>query len=199
MVEVLRSGSLVDDRCFDAFLPEPLRFLSGRFLTPVRIAHRAARWFAEAGVRAVLDAGCGPGKFCVLGSLFTSLPFCGIEQRAHLAAAGQALAVQFDVSRRARIVHGRLDVGSFVGFDGLYFFNPFVESCLLDGDWRAAWRERDVPEDVRVAEEALARAPLGVSVITYNGFGGRFPNGYRRINVCYEDDLEMWRRDESRG
>ena len=35
----------------------------------------------------VLDIGCGPGKFCIVGALATTGRFTGVEQRKHLCDA----------------------------------------------------------------------------------------------------------------
>ena len=80
-----------------------------------------------------------------------------------------------------------------------YFYNPFEENLFehgyhLDGDVELS--EARFQVDIEAAETLLATAPIGTCVLTYNGFGGRIPPGYRQIRVDRElpNLLRLWQR-----
>ena len=50
---------VVDDATFDALYAAPIKARSSRFWTPIKVASRAARLFAQRDVRRVLDVGSG--------------------------------------------------------------------------------------------------------------------------------------------
>ena len=75
----------------------------------------------------VLDAGAGPGKFCLIGSLVTEGEFFGIEQRRTLVDTAREIAERYKISR----VH--FDCGNVIDFDwnpfdSIYLYNPFSEN-----------------------------------------------------------------------
>ena len=71
----------LEDSRFDLVYPREIRELSDRHWTPVEVARKAAVFLVrEPGTR-VLDIGCGPGKFCIVGALATDGRFTGVEQR----------------------------------------------------------------------------------------------------------------------
>mgnify|MGYP000969840975 CR=1 FL=1 len=80
-VELLQYIHAPEDDRFDLAYPPEIRAKSKAHWTPVSIARRAAEFLVrEPGTR-VLDIGCGPGKFCIVGALGTEGRFTGIEQR----------------------------------------------------------------------------------------------------------------------
>ena len=186
------------DRAFDRFLPESLRQLSSQYWSPLVVARRAAEWFDDAGVQRVVDIGSGAGKFCVAGALFGRCSFTGLEERPFLVKSARRLARLFDVNDRVRFVLGSLgDVPAPSG-DAYYFYNPFgdysFETDAIPRN-RTAQEER-YQRDVAEAEDLLRGAPSGTWVLTFNGFGGRMPEGYELIRVDSElpSALRLWRR-----
>jgi SAM-dependent methyltransferase len=188
-----------EDRVFDAIYGSTIRGLSKRFWTPVGVARRAAQLFHRAGARSVLDVGSGAGKFVLVAAAEApEVTFSGIEQRPHLVrVARHALA-------RLRLPNVRLSVGDgsrapWTGYDGLYFFNPFVENLFDAGeamDWTVELSRERFFGDVLRVERALRAAPAGTLLVTYHGLSGRVP-------ACYElctneragsDWLRLWRR-----
>jgi SAM-dependent methyltransferase len=187
----------VIDRTFDAHLPEPLRFVSWRFWTPVTVAVCAAQWLAQAGVRRVLDVGSGPGKFCVVAALARDLSFVGLEQRGHLVDAARSLAARFDLGERVSFIHGSLGDVRLEDFDALYFYNPFAENIFCEEDQldrSVELDERRFAQDVLFVENALERMPTGTRILTYCGFGGRIPDTYElsRWAKGNSNHLRMW-------
>ncbi len=45
----------------------------------------------------MLDIGCGPGKFCLLGPSLTDGRFTGVEQRSELVAAARVTAAKLQI------------------------------------------------------------------------------------------------------
>jgi hypothetical protein len=197
----LRTGDGATDHTFDCFLPEPLRALSPQYWSPLAVVTQAARWLDDVGVRSVVDIGSGAGKFCVAGALLGRCRFIGLEQRAFLVDSARRLAHLFDVDDRVRFVRGALRAVPIPVGDAYYLFNPFgeyrfgpasrVEAHAETGDQRDA--------DVAAVERLLRRVPVGTWLLTYNGFGGRVPDGYTLVRVDWQlpSPLRLWRKERN--
>jgi SAM-dependent methyltransferase len=203
--ERLATGRLLD-AAFDQLLPPAARLKSTLHWTPVRVARLAAVRLAERGARYVLDAGSGPGKFCVVGaSAWPQLTFVGIEQRVSLVSAARHLTA------RLKVMNAHFEVGDAVGrswapFDGFYFFNPFAENAfgtddVFDADRGVAKRRFD-SEAMRIVLR-LREARRGSVLVTYHGLGGPIPSSYE---LTAEEDsgsgcLRTWvkARDREEG
>jgi SAM-dependent methyltransferase len=153
--------------------------------------------FAERGARKVLDVGCGPGKFCIVaGALRPGLHVRGIEQRSRLVRLGRRLVRQYGLTN-VELSTGDATKVSWDGFDGLYFFNPFIESSLSPASRFADdvdhSKRRFGAELLRV-ESLLARAPLGTTFVTYHGLGGPIPNSYDLVGEerAGTDRIRTW-------
>ena len=195
----MRVDSCQPDCEFDRFLPEPFRVVSPHYWSPLVVARQAAQWLDESGVQSVVDIGSGVGKFCVAGALFGRCHFVGLEQRPFLVAAARRLAHLFDVNDRVRFVRGSLGEVPVPMAEAYYFFNPFGEYSF-ESDLVA---ERDLvvsidryARDIATAEQLLHGAPVGTWVLTFNGFGGRMPDGYEllRIDWTLPSVLRLWRK-----
>jgi hypothetical protein len=187
---------LSSDAAFDRVYDARIGALSAEHWTPVAVAARAARLLTYAGATRILDIGSGAGKFCIVGALCTGAQFVGVERRHWLLGiAGQAAAEMG--ATRATFVHSNIDEFSFAEFDGFYLFNPFYEQIsknveLIDDDLERS--SRALRYLVKKVEEKLRDAKPPVVVVTYNGFGGRMPVGYRYLGdePAGSDRLQMW-------
>jgi SAM-dependent methyltransferase len=199
--ERLATGDLLD-AAFDQLLPGPARAKSMLHWTPLAVARLAATRLAEHGARCVLDAGCGPGKFCVVaGSTYPRLAFVGIEQRFGLVAAARELA------QRLRVTNAHFELGDALGrswatFDGFYFFNPFAENS--PGAHDVFDEARDAAERFRTEAKRLVwrlrEARRGSVLVTYHGLGGPIPSSY---DLAREEDsgsgrLRTWVKTRDR-
>jgi SAM-dependent methyltransferase len=175
--------------------------VSAEHWTPLRVAVRAAAWLEEFDIRSVVDIGAGVGKFCVIGALAGRCRFVGFEQRGRLVDAARTLAQAFRVCERVEFVHGALgEVPTPLG-EAYYFFNPFGENLYFDGhlDDDVELGDERYVRDVDAAQELLRHAPVGTYALTYNGFGGTIPAGYRQVRVdrTLTCELCLWRKASS--
>ena len=189
MAEALRAGIIPKEATFDRFLPEELRVVSGQHWTPLVVAKRVAEWFDELHVRTVVDIGSGAGKFCVAAALCSTARYLGIEQRPRLVAAARDLASAFHVDDRVEFAVGALGEIAVPVADAYYLYNPFGENLFgaiaqLDNDIELSDARYD--SGVAAVEELLDSAPLGTCVVTFNGFGGRFPPRFHQVRVDRE-------------
>lgn len=200
VVQSLRTGSCPADRFFDRFLPNDLRVVSGQYWTPLAVAKRAAEWLDDLGVQTVVDIGSGAGKFCVAAALVGGGRFTGLEQRPSLVATARALARVFDLHDRVSFVEGALGAVTTPSAEAYYLYNPFGQYYFgshHDFDTGLEFNDARHAHDVAAVERLLRRAPTGTYVLTYNGFGGRVPAGYRQIRVDQKlpNDLRLWRKE----
>ena len=79
----------IEDEKFDQIYPPRIRELSRLYWTPIRVAAEAAKLLVTTPGTRVLDVGCGPAKFCLVGASLTQGVFIGVEQREDLVVAGQ--------------------------------------------------------------------------------------------------------------
>jgi hypothetical protein len=203
LAEALRTGSCPVDHTFDRFLPEPLRVVSPQYWSPLAVAKRAAEWLDDVGVHNVVDIGSGAGKFCVAGALFGRCHFIGLEQRVFLVDSARALARLFDVNDRVRFVRGALGAVPAPVADAYYLFNPFGQYWFEADDMvqtNVEFGNERLADDVAAAEQLLRRAPVRTWLLTYNGFGGRVPDGYELLRVDWElpGVLRLWRKERHR-
>jgi hypothetical protein len=200
VAQALRADACPTDTAFDRFLPLDLRDVSEQYWTSLRVVKRAAEWLAELRIRTVVDIGSGAGKFCVAGALLTDARFIGLEHRRSLVESAQALAKAFGVSRRVTFVHGALGAVPTPRAEAYYLFNPFCEYWL---DSRRDDRDPDVTftharrkDDIAAVERLIRLSPIGTTVLTYNGFGGRMPDCCDLLHLEWTlpGALRLWRK-----
>jgi SAM-dependent methyltransferase len=195
-----RERGPLDDDAFDRFLPRPLKEVSPQYWSSLAVAQRAAEWLDEAGVQSIVDIGSGAGKFCVAAAIFGQCRFIGLEHRPGLVDAARNLACLFDVHDRVSFVHGALGAARLPTADAYYLFNPFGQywfgsDRLMETD--AGFTQQPRTHDIAIAERLLRRVATGTWLLTYNGFGGRVPAGYRLIRTDWElrAPLRLWRKE----
>ena len=198
--DALAQRIAVADAELDQVFPEELRDRSHMHWTPVAIAMRAAELLAPTPSARVLDVGAGVGKVCLVGALVTGATWWGIEQDPVLVAAAKHAAWALDVDRRTRFVQGDGSRLAWDEFDALYFYNPF-STLMLAPHASPFVRYATIQSTLRRIEQRLASARAGMRVVTYYGFGGKWPPGYTRISrePAGGDALELWIRQDPAG
>lgn len=186
LAELLRGDAWPEDHVFDQFLPDELRAVSERYWTPLAVIRRATEWLDELDVRTVLDIGSGAGKFCVAAALGGRSELTGVEQRPRLVEAARTLARTFGVSDRACFIEGTFGALPLPRVEAYYLYNPFDEAAFhaegrLDHDVDLSRGRRE--RDIAAVQELLLDADAGTYILTYSGFGGNLPPGYRELRV----------------
>jgi SAM-dependent methyltransferase len=193
----LRRDLLVTDFRFDEVFPRAMRDLSETHWTPVDVALRAAGLLALGPKTRILDVGAGCGKFCLLGALTTQSIFVGIEQRSVLVEIAKATRDSLRC-RRVAFAHGNMVHLDWSCFDSFYLYNPFYEHQIdtIRIDESIAFGEDVFDDYVRTVETKLSDLKVGTRVVTYHGFGGSFPPGYRLIlkEQAATGFLELWEK-----
>ena len=194
-----------EDAAFDSIYPPPIRAISRRFWTPVAVARRRS-----AAVPGSRRAECGRRR---LGRRQVR-PRRSLRRHPRCASSASSSASTSSTPLEGRRRGCRYRTPSSavgdatevprLGFDGLYFFNPFAENLFVDGDQiddAVELTESRFFRDVLRIERGLREAPLGTAVVTYHGMSGRMP-------ACYElseteragsDWLRLWVKKRERA
>lgn len=188
-------GFSVEDERFDLMYPPEIRELSDRHWTPVAVARRAAEFLVAGPDTRVLDLGCGPGKFCIVGALTTAGHFTGVEQRPQLANLARE-AIHRGKITNAEIVHANVTEIDFLAYDAFYLFNPFEENLFTLGkiDESVELSKALYEQYTRHVATQLARVPLGTRVVTYAGLCEEVPACYECREYTFGGELKLWEK-----
>ncbi|HVY25770.1 MAG TPA: hypothetical protein VHB79_04435 [Polyangiaceae bacterium] len=188
-VSTLLAQGRLHDSAFDRLMPARLRAASERFWTPIEVAVRAAAWFEDLGVRSVVDIGSGVGKFCIASALASSCSFVGIEQRPRLVNVARNLAWLLGVQEQVSFVDGRFGEVEIPRADCYYLYNPFEENLFSTGealDDHVELSKERFRQSLHAFRALVSLLPVGAYILTYNGVGGRMPNGLDEVRVDRE-------------
>ncbi len=199
LARLLHQRTEIDDTDFDRLYPSSQRPRSSLHWTPIEVATRAVELLAPNGEH-VLDVGSGVGKLCLVGAATTAGTWVGIEQDAEMVRVARAAAASMRLDHRVTFVHGDIADVDWATFDSFYLFNPFAET-LFAGDGDPLERRDRYIENIHFAQQQIARVAVGTRVVTFHGFGGDMPPGFREVvrEQMYEGDLCLWIKDESRS
>jgi SAM-dependent methyltransferase len=184
----------VEDERFDRIYPAAIRELSSIFWTPVAIAAEAAKLLVQESGTRVLDVGCGPGKFCLIGAALTDGHFTGVEQRGDLVEAARNAAWGLALEG-AEFLHGNVTEITFSEYDAFYVFNPFEEN--MHGhriDSAIPLSPKLFKRYTGYVSDQLGRQPGGTRVVTYMGYGDEIPSCYDCELTLFGNDLKLWRK-----
>jgi SAM-dependent methyltransferase len=203
IAENVKEFTSLEDEKFDLIYSPELRELSSLHWTPVAVAAEAAKFLvtdragcaddaAEAGTR-VLDIGCGPGKFCLVGTSLTDGRFTGVEQRSDLVLAARQAANDLRLTNVEFIHSNILDV-DFADYDAFYLFNPFEENMHYGHKIDSAVRLSPALFKTYTSHVAaqLGARPIGTRVVTYAGYTDDIPACYYCESALFGDDLKLW-------
>jgi len=181
------------DQDFDQLFPEAISRLSVCHWSPVNVCRTAAQMLAVEPGTKVLDIGCGPGKFCIIGATTTEGHFTGVEQRAKLTRIAQEVVQRHRVPR-VKIVHGNIQDVNFRDFDAFYLFNPFEENVLpaLRIDYDVELNPRLYTEYTVHVHQQLQRMPMATRVVTYCSDCLEIPDCYACVKTAFTEKLKLW-------
>ena len=191
----LRAGTLIDAE-FDAHYPPAIRDASASCWSPLAVVWRAVDLLRPA--KRVLDVGSGSGKFCIAASILApAIAFSGIERRSELVVAAVNASAELCKEPYPVFFHGGLSDVDAGLYDGYFLFNPFGYNSYdrhRDSRTDEAVERRDFLDSVRDTESLLDATRCGSRVVTCNGFGGEFGDGFYRDAVTWvgDDRLEVW-------
>ena len=197
-VNLLEYINTLDDDRFDLVYPPPIRMASDRHWTPVMVARRVAEFLVRKPGTRVLDIGCGPGKFCIVGALVTQGRFTGVEQRQHLCDVARYVVRRANIFN-VEIIHGNAMEIAFSDFDAFYLFNPFLENLetTLKIDTTVHLSADLYEKYTEHVARQLALAPLGTRVATYWGSCEQVPLGYKCVESSLDSGLNFWEKREN--
>jgi SAM-dependent methyltransferase len=192
----------IEDEKFDLIYPPAIRELSSLHWTPMAVAAEAAKLLVTAPGTRVLDIGCGPGKFCLVGASLTDGRFTGVEQRSDLVAAARQAARGLCLPRRSlgedgssvEFIHGNMLDVAFADYDAFYLFNPFEENMHQGNRIDSAVRLSPALFKTYTSHVAaqLGARPIGTRVVTYAGYADDIPACYYCETALFGDDLKLW-------
>lgn len=191
-----KEGRSVPDSFFDQIYPDAIKKVSITHWTPIEVIQRAMNYFKDSSLK-ILDVGSGCGKFCHVGSMISSQhQFLGVEKRIELTTISQDIASQLNLTQVKFINANAFDL-DWNDFDLLYFFNPFWENHLSPAqriDQSLPVKKEDFSHYINTVISKLSQMKLGTQVITYHGFGGKFPPSYECIHFenCGTDQIKIW-------
>jgi len=203
MPQTVENVTFAKDEKFDLIYPQQIQRLSSLFWTPVAVAAEAAKLLvtdracraeglAKSGTR-VLDIGCGPGKFCLVGASLTYGRFTGVEQRRDLVVAARQAGNDLSLTN-VEFIHGNVLEVDFAEYDAFYLFNPFEENMHSGHTIDSAVRLSPAlfkRYTSHVAAQLGAR-PIGTRVVTYAGYADDIPACYYCESALFDDDLKLW-------
>ncbi|MDI1313830.1 class I SAM-dependent methyltransferase [Prosthecobacter sp.] len=181
------------DEEFDQLFPASISALSLCHWSPVNVCRTAAQFLVTAPGTRVLDIGCGPGKFCVIGATSTAGHFTGVEQRKRLVRTASELVERHRIPR-VEFQHGNINQVQFREFDAFYLFNPFQENVMpaLRIDYDVELEPKLYTDYTAHVQQQLMRMPMATRVASYCGDDSEIPSCYACEKTAFTGKLKLW-------
>lgn len=199
LLSEFKEGRTVPDSYFDRIFPLEANKASQTHWTPIEVIKEIVNLISPSSQARILDIGSGCGKFCLAGALLRpDLHFTGVELRKELSDISQNLADQLELTNAHFINSDAMEI-NWKGFDILYFFNPFWEDHLFIDqkiDSKVPIKREEFDPFIKEVSQRLEKLRKGTQVITYHGFGGKFPPSYDclQFETCGTDQIELWQK-----
>jgi len=193
----LQEGRSVADSFFDQVFPPAIQKLSNTHWTPVEVALEAIKLLSFKEGTKILDVGSGSGKFCLVSALARKdSQLFGVEQRDYLNLVAREIAQDLQL-KNVTFIDGDAFSLNWNEFDAFYFFNPFWENHLFPHqriDVNVPVKKENFEHYINQVILRLEKLKKGTHVITYHGFGGKFPPSYECVHfkTCGSDQIKLW-------
>ena len=201
MISALRNREDVYDFEFDQVLPPRYRDCSDVQWTTIRAAQAFVSLIGENQKASFVDLGSGVGKMCLLLALLTDLEITGVERRESLVKVARNLA---ETNAPGRIHYLKMDMFELEwrDYDLLYMYNPFFELVCRTGlliDSNIQGGDLAFRKSINSVYKKLDQLLPGQRVVTFHGFGGKFPANFKLIQrvVVGKGSLGLWERSSS--
>ncbi len=178
--DYLRNRQWVSDQDFDSIYSASIKDLSRIHWTPVEVARFVAQILGNKPEARVLDVGCGPGKFCLIGACTSPATFHGVDHREHLIKEANRIA-KTNHLKNIEFFHSNMTEFDWNSYDNFYLFNPFLENISKSAaiDATVLLSVDNYRRYVDFVQNRLRILPIGTRILTYHGFGGVVPDGYK--------------------
>lgn len=197
----LQSGKFVSDSEFDQIFPTLYQLQSPVHWTSIAVAQQISKWLTGLNRKSIVDIGCGVGKLCLLLRILTDYEIVGIEQRSTLANIAKTIVEVNSLKNISIITMNMLEL-RWSEYDVYYLYNPFQEHLARSGVYVM---EEDIEFDEKYyahytaeVSRQLELANCGKVLITFHGYGGTPPKGWRLTDSKQMDSgsLNLWIKEE---
>ncbi len=194
--KILENENVVDQE-FDQIFPTYYQFQSTIHWSPICVARQISEWIEPLNRKSFVDIGCGVGKLCLLLRILTQYEIFGIEQRSHLVGIANKI---IEVNGLKKISISEMNMLSLDWdlYDIYYLYNPFQEHiadediCIIEKD--LDFDKKNYAHYTSEVFRQLTWAKSGKVLITFHGYGGSVPKGWRMVASRHIEngDLTMW-------
>ena len=178
------------DTGFDSVLPMRYRALSTFHWTSVKVVYKISEFLGDCGQAKFIDIGSGVAKVCVALSFLTDWEIFGLEQRTRLHEIGKSIVDENEI-KRVHLINGNLIDLDWEGYDIFYFYNPFSEHTMPTNplliDSSIELNPIFFKTYVDHVETRLKHLRAGTKLITFHGFGGVIPDGWK---VLFDTEID---------
>lgn len=181
------------DTAFDSLLKEKYAALSDIHWTPFDIAKKSAELFKQYDCTNIVDIGSGVGKFCLISSLYHSVPFTGIELRSNLVQEAKRLNKLLRL--HCQFKNANITTIDLHSFDGIFYYNPFCEQEALKDfiDTEIQIKSNLIGEYNESVYFQLKSMKSGTVLLTFRSPTFQPPDEYKLLEIFENEELVVWR------
>ncbi|MDB4835246.1 class I SAM-dependent methyltransferase [Cyclobacteriaceae bacterium] len=175
-------------KSFEQLLTPQEQALDHEFWTDDQHLNQIATWLENCNH--IVDLGSGIGKFCFKASTLINASFTGFELRSNLYK--RSLTINLALSRSITFKNTDFLKEDLSPFDGIYFFNPFVESISLSSkiDTQIKSSEKDYYQFHQQLQQQLEHLPSETKLVINSPYTDFVPSTFTLEDQ--EESLTLW-------
>ena len=169
---------------------------TGKTLTSLAIAEKAAKFLAAEKNVNILDIGSGVGKFCLAAAHYMpTAHYTGVEQREELVEYADNAKRKLGLNE-VRFIHGNFTEIDFNNYDHFYFYNSFYENFAFTNkiDNNINFSGKLYHQYARFMLKQLDLKPAGTRLATFHSLEDEIPEGFFVIGSDLGNDLKFWEK-----